>query len=100
MNLVYKEVILNQIQLLFPGMPFFKCNRDHWEKKNKQYLDCIRIIENSDSVKAIPLEKVKQAREKIKNSSIEVYTDYEEYDMVETSDALKILDELIKESEG
>lgn len=51
-------------------------------------------------VQAIPLEKVKQAREKIKNSSIEVYTDYEEYDMMETADALKILDELIKESEG
>lgn len=61
---------------------------------------CIQIIEGEETVKAIPLDKVKQAREEIKNSSIEVYTDYEEYDMVETADALKILDELIKESEG
>lgn len=65
MNLAYKEVIINQIQLLFPSMPFFKCNRDNWEKKNKQYLDCIRIIDNLETVKAIPLDKVKQAREDI-----------------------------------
>ena len=88
MNLVYKEVILNQIQLLFPCMPIFKCNRDNWEKKNKQYLDCIRIIDNLETVKAISLDKVKQARE----------------DIIATNDytlaIVEILDKLIAESEG
>ena len=102
MDLAYKEVIINQIQLLFPCMPFFKCNRDHWEKKNKQYLDCIRIIENSDSVKAIPLDKVKQARDEIEKQSYKesVYGFAYGRDKVVSMDLVwDILDKLI-ESEG
>ena len=47
----------------------------------------------------IPLVLIKQAREEIKNISIEVSTDYESYEMVETTEVVAILDKLI-ESEG
>ena len=60
-------------------------------ESGKKFLD--------ESKKYIPLDRVKQAREEIENISIEVTTEYEKYEMVETADVLEILDKLIAESE-
>ncbi len=43
--------------------------------------------------------KLKQTKEEIKNISIEVSTDYESYEMVETAEVVAILDKLIESEE-
>ena len=49
--------------------------------------------------KSIPLDKVKEAREEIKNASIIISTDCESYETVETVEVLDILDKLIESEE-
>ena len=100
MNLAYKEVIINQIQLLFPRMPFYRCNRDAWEKKYQQYRDCIRVIENLDSVKAVPVEKIRDARDKIYTLvETEPFTSKTQIEIEFNTKVLAILDELIESEE-
>ena len=52
-----------------------------------------------EEVKAIPIDKVKKAREKIANISIKTSTDCEGYEEVETEEVLNILDKLIESGE-
>ena len=52
-----------------------------------------------EEVKAIPIDKVKKAREKIANISIKTSTDCESYEEVETEEVLNILDKLIESGE-
>ena len=61
--------------------------------------DCIKEFCCTNECKYHLLHRIKKAKEEIKNISIEVCTDYEKYEMVETKDVLAILDK-ITESEG
>lgn len=57
--------------------------------------DFIKILENEDTVKAIPLDKVKKAREEIEDK----IDNYPDRNISEYEDCLAILDKLIAESE-
>lgn len=61
--------------------------------------DCAKEFCCTNECKYHLLHRIKKAKEEIKNISIEVYTDYEKYEMVETKDVLAILDK-ITESGG
>lgn len=63
-------------------------------------------VVNAQTVRAIPLDKVKQAREEIKNiawkscSSKTIDGNRVRTELIDRKDALAVLDKLIEESEG
>ena len=68
------------------------------------YGEVLDAISCCDVVQVIPLDKIKQAREKIQDNSFVAYGEYDNpqsyYEVIEIADVLKILDKLIAESEG
>lgn len=69
---------------------------------------CIEVIEGEETVKAIPLDKIKQAREDIEElatEEIEVWDEENPYisgvvEYVSLAEVRELLDNLIAESEG
>ena len=58
------------------------------------------IIEKMPTVKAIPLDKIKQAREEIENLEVQIQSYHNDDPMISQSDVLEILDKLIEGVEG
>ena len=58
------------------------------------------IIEKMPTVKAIPLDKIKQAREEIENLEVQIQSYHNDDPMISQSDVLGILDKLIEGVEG
>ena len=58
------------------------------------------IIEKMPTVKAIPLDKIKQAREEIENLEAQIQSYHNDDPMISQSDVLEILDKLIEGVEG
>ena len=56
-------------------------------------------IDEAEEVKAISLEKVKQARKKIENLETQIQSYHNDDPMISQSDVLEILDKLIEEVE-
>lgn len=98
-----KEIDLNKLQdYAFTANEIVMSSMTSWNSKfiNIKCLDNESII---PTVKAIPLAKVKQAREEIQDDSFAAYGEYDDpqsyYEVIEIEDVLKVLDKLIAESE-
>lgn len=90
MSLIDKEQFINEMNT-------------RAEEEALDFRDIRNMVEFTPTVKAVSLDKVKQAREEIEDNLFVAYGEYDNpqsyYTVVEVKDVLKILDKLI-ESEG